>query len=424
MKSTDQETSHGDRILEIENEIDSACLDNPIFDLSFEEAAWYLLAQLEDQLLKSQLHNMPRHHCAAEADMFAYSLRYPFQWLNDRCEKGGSYNSEYSDDTYSNALNLLTELRGYQLFTTVFPLYHRNKVSITPLPNQKLNVVRDADADYRYEAYNRLFPFEYSQSPDVKFPQELMEEIGELVELYPQGVGIKWNHRVLERAMTTTESIMQNAYTLDGTWKLAHFSFSEFRVVATALHTICLLWSITRQFLVNEGMPGLGYTTSLVIAEQQRLVALINRATKLRDKNTVAAIIDYLTFGECGVRVLDPALQPIIRVSKTHRAIAPQFYCSLSPERNLVVLANQIPDDKKIYASLTESKEDKMRNELSNSVAANGWVEKAGTFKTSNGQKHQLDWAVIDHASKTALVTELKWFIEPAEVREVHGKKL
>ena len=423
MELPDQEKRNQDRIKQIESEIDSACLDNPLFDLSFEEAAWYLLAQLEDQLLISQLHNMPRQHCAAEADMFVCSLRYPFQWLNDRCEKGGSYNPEYSDQAYGNALDLLKELRGYQQYTAIFPLYYRNKVSVVPITNnRRLEVIRDTNSDYRYEAYNRLFSFEYSQIPDVKFSQDLMKQVSERVELHPRGFRIKWSHRILKKAMPTTDTIMRNAYTLDSTWSLSHFSFSEFRVVSTALRTICYLWSFIRLRLVYEGMPGLGYTTSLVIAERQRLIALINRATKLRNKNTVAAIIDYMTFGKCGVRVLDPALQPIIQVSKTHLAIAPQFYCSLSPERNLVVLANQIPEDKKIYASLTESKEVKMRNELSNSVAANGWVEKTGTFKTSNRQKHQLDWALIDHATKTVLVTELKWFIEPAEVRELHEK--
>jgi hypothetical protein len=88
-------------------------------------------------------------------------------------------------------------------------------------------------------------------------------------------------------------------------------------------------------------------------------------------------------------------------------------------ERNLCVLLNQIPEQRKIYANLTNDKERATRAEIIAFLGPLGFEFKQGAVKGTN-----LDLAIIDRPNKACLCLELKWFIEPAEVREVDERTM
>jgi hypothetical protein len=83
-------------------------------------------------------------------------------------------------------------------------------------------------------------------------------------------------------------------------------------------------------------------------------------------------------------------------------------------ERNICVLLNQIPADRKIYAALVNEKECVLRAETIQSLQPFGFDFKYGEVGATD-----VDLAIIDHTAKVCLCIELKWFIEPAEIREV-----
>jgi len=83
-------------------------------------------------------------------------------------------------------------------------------------------------------------------------------------------------------------------------------------------------------------------------------------------------------------------------------------------ERNLCVLINQIPSERKLYSELVDMKEEILRSEIKGKVELLGYEVVNGKVTNTD-----VDLAILDHMSKICLCVELKWFIEPAEVREV-----
>lgn len=83
-------------------------------------------------------------------------------------------------------------------------------------------------------------------------------------------------------------------------------------------------------------------------------------------------------------------------------------------ERNLCVLLNQVPEDRKIYSHLVDQKENQARSEVIDSLADLGFDFRYGQVGDTD-----VDLAIIDRVAKVCLCVEIKWFIEPAEVREI-----
>ena len=83
-------------------------------------------------------------------------------------------------------------------------------------------------------------------------------------------------------------------------------------------------------------------------------------------------------------------------------------------ERNLCVLLNQIEEEKTIYSRLVNQKEKTIRQKIIKDLSGFDYEFKDGKF-----DKTDLDLAIIDRKNKKCLAVELKWFIEPAEIREV-----
>ena len=78
------------------------------------------------------------------------------------------------------------------------------------------------------------------------------------------------------------------------------------------------------------------------------------------------------------------------------------------------MLLNQVPADRKLYAKLVDEKEVQLRREAIELLKPLGYDCRHGKLDQTD-----VDLAIIDHASRACLCVELKWFIEPAEIREV-----
>jgi hypothetical protein len=75
---------------------------------------------------------------------------------------------------------------------------------------------------------------------------------------------------------------------------------------------------------------------------------------------------------------------------------------------------NQIPHERRLYSQLVDEKEQKVRLETEASLSALGLDFRHGQLADTD-----VDLAIIDRAAKKCLCLEIKWFIEPAEIREV-----
>jgi hypothetical protein len=148
---------------------------------------------------------------------------------------------------------------------------------------------------------------------------------------------------------------------------------------------------------------------------------LVYRFTEI-DMSVVSAILEDLTYGSAGIRSPDPALQPLIPISGDLLSLSPLFFMHLDPERNLTVLLNRIPLEKSIYVQIVGQKEALMRDQLADVARQSGFRTFSGRL-SSDPDLPDVDIAIVSDIEHVCLVCELKWFIEPAEAREILQKE-
>ncbi len=139
------------------------------------------------------------------------------------------------------------------------------------------------------------------------------------------------------------------------------------------------------------------------------------------DEDIVNRYIDYLTLGSNGVKKVDPAIQPLIPINENKILLAPSLLNNNKMERNFIQLINKIPKEKENYLSLVSTKEIYMRGEIEKSKKSFEVRYFNGAIKFKD-EKHDIDLAIISIQEKKCVLIELKWFQNPAEIREIIEK--
>lgn len=142
----------------------------------------------------------------------------------------------------------------------------------------------------------------------------------------------------------------------------------------------------------------------------------LRRYTGIRT-DALEKILSLITFGSSGVRDPDVATQPLVDLRNGCFALSPFVWLNINAERNLCVLLNQIPEQRNIYERLKNEKERLLREEMRSFLVPLGFDVRTGELDGTD-----VDIAIIDRAGRVCLCLELKWFIEPAEIREVREK--
>jgi hypothetical protein len=228
------------------------------------------------------------------------------------------------------------------------------------------------------------------------------------------------NERLMARAVETSRRALESHFEMPGHWRFSRYSLAEFREAYAIPFALAAIQFFARRKAVKVRGPASGVSHSLSIVTQRSLRRLVSRHSDA-PAPTAAAVLEDLTYGARGMGRPDPALQPLVVLRNDTVAIMPQLWLHRSAERNLLTLLNRIPAERSIYLRLVDEKEDLMRNAL---------VEKAIGLhlRTWHGQVPNcsglpdIDLALVDDQRKVCVILELKWFIGPADTREVINK--
>jgi hypothetical protein len=214
--------------------------------------------------------------------------------------------------------------------------------------------------------------------------------------------------------------LVKPKFTLPDDWAFEGYSVSEFRKVWMCLEAIAFLHHAARTIAIGRGIGGSMDAASVFTATHQELLRRIGRYSGVPEAALVALVKD-LTYGGPGMEQPDPAIQPLIKFNDEQYGIMPQLLMASSSERNLTVLLNRLDRQQKHYNRLTSSKEEFMRERIAESLQSLGIRFRHGKIPGEDGLP-DFDLALIKDSERRCLVLELKWFIEPAEVRELLEK--
>lgn len=252
--------------------------------------------------------------------------------------------------------------------------------------------------------------------PAVNFDNFPIEAIEHSLKVEVDRFSYKLNPKMVFDTTTALKPLFDRMFWLPPEWQFSRYSLGDFRRVFEAILAIASVHFRAWMIATEKECDNMGYLDCIYVPTCNELLRRVARYSGVSDEK-VLSIFDDLIYGNGGVprSALDPALQPLIKLNPNQYAIMPSLWMSLSPERNLTVLLNKLDSEKKIYAKLVDKKENLMKEQFTT-----GLSDKDFKFISANiTNLTDVDLAIVNHSEKVCLLLELKWFIAPAEFREV-----
>ncbi|MFB3947131.1 hypothetical protein ACE1V3_09970 [Aeromonas veronii bv. sobria] len=401
-------------IKEIENEIDIAFEDNNIKSLSYSQAIWEILSCLEEKHYQLLTSDISSYEQSAAVDNMINLITHPLRVCFKNCTRRNfALNSNYSKQNSNDACDWYSKAYDYNHFCSIFPLVHRKKLSLF-IKEHEINTDKDLSNGVPYEAYNR-FLYKTGESIDRQVHVDVEQIINASQNYVFQlngKIAIAWNAKLSKKIIHIFNKSQSHRYHLPDTWKFTHFSLGEFKKVAVAITALSYTRSVFTTIKANT-LPNYGYQSRVWVISKEELTKILVDALDFNEIK-IKNILEYLTFGAKGIQYPDAATQPLFDLEDNNYAISPFLFINSDIERNICALLNQIVDDKQIYSRLVDEKQHVLYAEIKNELSSFGFRCESGKVENTD-----LDLAIIDDENKFVLTVELKWFIEPAEIREV-----
>ncbi len=399
----------------IEAEIDRSFASNALKKEGYAQAVWTLLSMNEDYFLK--IFNRHPEDLDIFTDIHMNALTYPLRVCHSECsDESKKLVKKLIDEHYKLAWDWL-ELASHAYFNfhSLFPLWHRGKLQLT-VDGKRLSIMTPRK-NKAYEAYNRLIPKDAKPESVRQKPIPNFDElIAAKTTAGDDWFNINFDPQLVAELVSILSPVVSRQHSLPDGWSFGSFTLAQFRAVMTTLQAMMTGWFTARNGLARAGMPGMGYTSSVWVVSKEELTARLRRYTAI-DPTALKKILELLTFGSSGIRNPDIATQPLIDLRNGNYALSPFVWMGTNPERNFCALLNQIPEQRKVYSRLINEKEALLRKEIQEFLAPLGLDARYGELDGTD-----LDLGIVDRNDRCCLCLELKWFIEPAEIREVEER--
>ncbi len=404
----------------VEQEVDKVHEQNLLMKLPFAQAAWHFMSYCEDfsvfPLLKGEI--LSPLEGSAHTDMVINHYKMPFQWMWEKCQPGGDILRKCDEDPYKAAKDLSTLAFAYTAFESAFTMASREEMELE-LIDDTVSVKHGKPDKHPYEVYDQLFQASESDENASASPslEKLEVEVAARIVVDGDFFSYNLNPALVRCAREALDPITSAAFHLPPTWSVAGFELGEFKKVAACLTAIAAIHSIARKLAMAAKCGSLGYCSSILLMTPSELLARLVRYSGVAE-GKVRQIISLLQFGSNGIRKPDPALQPLIRLNEDTIALLPTLLLGSAMERNLVTQINKMPGFREEYLKLVGEKESLMREIIKAEIKIPGLRYFDGRL-LPDPKLPDVDLAIICEASKEILIAELKWFLNPAEVREV-----
>lgn len=401
-------------ICRVEQEIDDSFAESTLISLGYSQAVWLLLSVVEDHHFKIRVYSpLDEKRLDMYTDGLLNAITHPLRvCLKDFPHLKTPINRSLVDEDYGVANAWLEKAESYDQFCSIFPLYHNGEINIE-ISGSKIITADWSKHDLSYEAYDRFIKRRHPEPPGITDPNLVAESVELNTIVTSDSFRLNFNPRLVKELKENIYGGYGLRFTLPSEWEFTYFSIFEFKDVFITIQAMSYGWFMARQIACAKGVSSYGFNSSLWTPKRTELVARLRRYTGV-SQGKIDKIIEYLTFGEVGVRNPDIAIQPIVDLKSGEVAVSPFIFMNVNCERNLCVLLNQIGEERKIYSGLVEEKEKSLREEVMKILSDTDYSFKFGRIDDTD-----VDLAIIDRNKKECLVIELKWFIEPAEIREV-----
>jgi len=189
-------------------------------------------------------------------------------------------------------------------------------------------------------------------------------------------------------------------------------------VLLNALCVRCLYHLVAIHFgALKLGLRGGGESNILLVLTSEQLALDIESMSSI-PLTEVQSFISFLTYGS-DTKTPDPALQPLIPLGPLQLGVPCLHFLSSNRERNLLSLQARV--DKRSFDESSRLFEQQMVADLARQVPKT-WSVRCNS-KPAGHTGEELDLLIGDARSRTLLICELRWMLQPGDPREVKQRR-
>lgn len=223
-----------------------------------------------------------------------------------------------------------------------------------------------------------------------------------------------------EFAIALASEMQQQPELIPEGWRFPWGGRYETSLLINALAVRCLYHLVAVHFgATSRGMRGAGLASVLLVMTKQQLIADIAEMSS-RSLTVIRRFVDYLTYGNRTLRP-DPALQTFVGLGRDRVAIPCLMILSSNAERSLLGLQARL--DTKEFNALSGLFEASMVKALVDQLLPKWPQLRANVHVRLDGKAEEIDLQIVDENSRTVLVCELRWMLQPGESHEVQQRK-
>ncbi len=409
-------------IREIEKVIDHVHDNHPAFCQNKNQLMYELLATFEDicsqKLMACMLNPMAVYGIVDQMDALNMALFWATRITNQNDLE--SIDMNISQERYEQCSSLLQEYAfPYSMICSSYISFSRgrwtadidnNVVTFNLAQNQNDSVWRDI----LREVDNGSAHF-----ADTMNPLKLLQAVSVLkqnISIENDRLCYSLSGQVMEPFKAFATKQWEGTKTLPETWKFDEFSLTDYKMFWISIATLCYIHFFGCMEITN---PIVKLRNSTIVQNKKFILDYVVSCGGI-ERDKAEAIIEYITYNP-KKKNTDIMYQPIVEVGNEQVVIAPMLFMGSRPERNLLVLVGLNNDDYE-HSKEVNDLENLMICDLETAVKEdeNTMIAK---HKNVGATLPDIDFAVLDKRTSSAMICELKWFAAADSAKEVYAKE-
>ncbi|WP_343602131.1 hypothetical protein [Roseateles sp.] len=394
-------------------------------------AIWYLLTVLEDSFRGLFTLTDDEHAPIVEfqLDSQKYSARFALDRIRQECtdKSSASTPARVIPKLYIKTAELLQAGVDFKAANQLCSAAHAGTVLFTE-GDQTIDIVfDDIHHDRRYAALELLghMPLDvidhsanlYAWARREELRPAIVEAIARSTRISSQRVLYAYDPRL---AVALAEEMMQPPSMVPEGWRFPWGGPYETILLINAMCVRCMYHWIAVHFGAGlHGLRGGGEASLLHVTTMPQLVADLDAMCSLGEPR-IRSFLQYLSYGYAA-KTPDPAMQSIVTLTDGAVAVPCLLYLSSNYERNLLGLQARI--DSKTFDGMSKLFEADMVRDLLEKIRPRWPLAKGNLTVRADRGFEEIDLLVADPSSRTILVCELRWMLQPGDPREVQNRK-
>ncbi len=394
-------------------------------------ATWYLLAVLEDNLRLFFVAADDSKTALIEhlLDAHKYSARFALDRIRRECQdtSKAALPTKIVPRLYIRTSELLQAGLDYMSATRLCSAAHAKTLGLVERAEDIQVEFDPADHDMRYSTLELLghMPPDfvdhtarlYHWAHRDEFRPEIVNTIAQTTRI-SEGLVVYRYHTY--PAIKLAKVMEQYPFLVPEGWRFVWGGRHETTLLLNALCIRCMYhWCAVHFGASFHRLKGGGQESLLLVTTAQQLATELREMCSL-ELPVIRRFIEYLTLGH-GVQAPDPALQPIVAIGDGRIAIPCLLFLSSNYQRNLLTLQARI--DPISFDKLSALFEQNMLSGLIPLVKTRWPNAKENLTIRDRKEFEEVDLLIPDPESKTLLVCELRWMLQPGDPREVQNRK-